>query len=83
MNVDRPNEVEPAKIADAPAPPAQRWWMAVLALAVVAGLVVLGIVPRKRAEADLAKETEAHGDPNRVGGPSPALGSTQRSSSSC
>jgi RND family efflux transporter MFP subunit len=59
MNVDRPNQVEPPKIADAPVHPAQRWWIAVLAFAVVAGVIVMGIVPRKRAEANLAKETEA------------------------
>src|SRR5271170_3573688 len=57
MNVDRPDE--PPKITDAPAPSTHRWWIAVLLFALVAGVVVLGIVPRKRAEANLAKETEA------------------------
>jgi RND family efflux transporter MFP subunit len=59
MNVDRPSQVEQPKIADAPVHPARRWWIAVLAFAVVAGVIVMGIVPRKRAEANLAKETEA------------------------
>jgi RND family efflux transporter MFP subunit len=70
MNVDRPNEVGQPRAADARVPesgassqnsahPARRWWIFVLAFAGVAGVVVLGIVPRKRAEANLAKETEA------------------------
>jgi RND family efflux transporter MFP subunit len=61
MNVDRPNEVEPLRTSasePAPARPTRRWWVVILALLVVAGVIVLGIVPRKRAEANLAKETE-------------------------
>jgi len=38
--------------------PAPRWWIAVLALLAVVAILISGIVPRKRAEARLAKETE-------------------------
>jgi RND family efflux transporter MFP subunit len=38
--------------------PARRWWIAILALLAVAAILISGIVPRKRAEARLAKETE-------------------------
>src|SRR5271170_4557042 len=61
MNVEHSSEVEPLKTSGAePEQPdsARRWWIAVLAFFIVAGVIVLGIVPRKRAEANLAKETE-------------------------
>jgi RND family efflux transporter MFP subunit len=38
--------------------PARRWWIAVLALLAVVAILISGILPRKRAEARLAKETE-------------------------
>jgi len=38
--------------------PRPRWWIAVLALLAVVAILISGIVPRKRAEARLAKETE-------------------------
>jgi len=38
--------------------PAPRWWIVVLALLAVVAILISGIVPRKRAEARLAKETE-------------------------
>ena len=37
---------------------ARTWWIVILALSAVAAIVVSGIVPRKRAEADLVKETD-------------------------
>jgi len=61
MNVERSSEIEPLKTSGsepAQADSARRWWIAVLAFFIVAGVIVLGIVPRKRAEANLAKETE-------------------------
>jgi RND family efflux transporter MFP subunit len=56
--LEKPGVVEPQKLAD----PAQgksksRWWIAVLALAIVAAIVVSGILPRIHARADLDKET--------------------------
>lgn len=38
--------------------PRSRWWIAVLAAVAVIAVVIGGIIPRKRAEADLVKETE-------------------------
>ena len=38
--------------------PASRWWIVILALLAVVAILISGIVPRKRAEARLAKETE-------------------------
>jgi|SRR5579872_3097448 len=38
--------------------PRNRWWIAVLAVVIVAAIVASVIVPRKRAEADLVKETD-------------------------
>ena len=38
--------------------PARRWWMALLAFLIVVAVIVSGIIPRKRAEANLAKETQ-------------------------
>lgn len=65
MKVEPQNEVErPVKIEE-PKPThdrpegrsARRWWIAVLALAIVAAIVVSGILPRIHARADLDKET--------------------------
>ncbi|MGA8150110.1 MAG: efflux RND transporter periplasmic adaptor subunit [Terriglobales bacterium] len=60
MNGERPNEVEQLKTSgpnSAPVQPAHQWWIAVLVFAIVAGVIVLGVVPRRRAEANLARET--------------------------
>jgi len=65
MKVEPQNEVEnPVKIEqpklthDRPeGRSARRWWIAVLALAAVAAIVVSGILPRIHARADLDKET--------------------------
>ena len=68
MKVEQSTEMEEPGIADEAevdssnsnqSRAAQRWWIAALALALVAGVFVAGVVPRKRAEANLAKETEA------------------------
>jgi len=65
MKVEPQNEVEkPVTVAepkltnDGPKRgSARRWWIAVLALAAVAAIVVSGILPRIHARADLDKET--------------------------
>lgn len=64
MKVEPDNEVEkPVTVAE-PRPasnpqgnPARRWWIAILALVIVAAIVVSGILPRIHARADLDKET--------------------------
>jgi RND family efflux transporter MFP subunit len=38
--------------------PARRWWIAILAFLIVVAVIISGIIPRKRAEANLAKETQ-------------------------
>ncbi len=66
MSVEQQNEVDKPKMEEQPRDsagsaerhPARRWWIALLAFVIVAGIVISGIVPRKRAEADLVKETE-------------------------
>jgi RND family efflux transporter MFP subunit len=70
MRVEQPDEVEPP-VLDVRKPDyrssgtnrgegrsVRRWWIAVLAFAAVVAVIVSGIVPRRRAEADLVKETE-------------------------
>ncbi len=65
MKVESQNEVEkpvtavePKLTNDGPKHgSARRWWIAVLALAAVAAIVVSGILPRIHARADLDKET--------------------------
>jgi len=65
MTVESQNEaakpaiVEHRKVAnpDPQGRPAFRWWIVLLALAVVAGLVISGILPRIHARASLDKET--------------------------
>jgi len=59
---------DPVETPERPAPrpeyrqdqnrPARRWWIAVLAFVIVVAVIVSGIIPRKRAEANLAKETQ-------------------------
>lgn len=66
MRVEPVSEVEPiteksrAELDRRPEPgkPRSRRWIAILAVAAVVAVVIGGIIPRKRAEADLAKETE-------------------------
>ena len=66
MRVEQPSELEnPRAVEQARGSggfvegrPARRWWMALLGFVIVAGIVISGIVPRKRAEANLVKETE-------------------------
>jgi RND family efflux transporter MFP subunit len=69
MRVEQPNELEqqtpelrePHRPSDAKHSkdrPASGWWIAIVAFAAVALVIVSGIVPRKRAEARLALETE-------------------------
>jgi len=57
--VERPVKIEEPKLThDRPeSRSARRWWIAVLALAIVAAVVVSGILPRIHARADLDKET--------------------------
>jgi RND family efflux transporter MFP subunit len=56
--VEKPVMVEERKAASNPqGSPARRWWIAVLALAIVAAIVISGILPRIHARADLDKET--------------------------
>lgn len=65
MKVEPQNEVEKPVVAVEPkltndrqeGRSARRWWIAVLALAIVAAIVVSGILPRIHARADLDKET--------------------------
>src|SRR5580658_4633491 len=56
---EKPAIVEHRKVAnsDPQGRPAFRWWIVLLALAVVAGLVISGILPRIHARASLDKET--------------------------
>ena len=70
MRVGQPNEVErlgvefresgshPPGASAGQNRPASRWWIAVLGLAVVVAILISGMVPRRRAEAKLAEETE-------------------------
>jgi len=57
--VEKPVKIEEPKLThDRPeGRSARRWWIAVLALAIVAAVVVSGILPRIHARADLDKET--------------------------
>jgi len=56
--VEKPVMVEERKLANHPqGNPARRWWIAVLAVVIVAAIVVSGILPRIHARADLDKET--------------------------
>ena len=56
--LEKPLMVEERKPANNPqGNPARRWWIAVLALVIVAAIVVSGILPRIHARADLDKET--------------------------
>ncbi|HWY56136.1 MAG TPA: efflux RND transporter periplasmic adaptor subunit [Terriglobales bacterium] len=64
MKVEPQNEVEKPVIVEERKPanhasgsPARRWWIVVLALAIVAAVVVSGILPRINARANLDKET--------------------------
>jgi RND family efflux transporter MFP subunit len=70
MRVEQSNELEPPGAglrrpesgtpgaSTGPGRPAPRWWIAVFALLAVVAILISGIVPRKRAEARLEKETE-------------------------
>ena len=57
--VERPVKIEEPKLThDRPeGRSARRWWIAVVALAIVAAVVISGILPRIHARADLDKET--------------------------
>jgi RND family efflux transporter MFP subunit len=64
MKVEPQNEVEKPVTVEEPKPAgnpqgnsARRWWIAVLALVIVAAIVISGILPRIHARADLDKET--------------------------
>jgi len=64
MKVEPHNEVERPVTVEEPKPvsnpqgnSSRRWWIAVLALVIVAAIVVSGILPRIHARADLDKET--------------------------
>jgi RND family efflux transporter MFP subunit len=65
MTVESQNEAEKPAIvehrevanSDPQGRPARRWWIVFLALAVVVGLVISGILPRIHARASLDKET--------------------------
>jgi RND family efflux transporter MFP subunit len=70
MRVEQPNEIEPPAMGMRPADyrpsdpnrdqgrSGRRLWVVVLAFVAVVAIIIAGIVPRKRAEADLVKETE-------------------------
>ena len=74
MTVEQQSEVDKPRMEEQPRDsadsverrPVSRWWIALLAFAMVAGIVISGIVPRKRAEADLVKETEEMAVPTVV-----------------
>ena len=74
MTVEQQSEVDKPRVEEQPRDsadsverrPVSRWWIALLAFAMVAGIVISGIVPRKRAEADLVKETEEMAVPTVV-----------------
>jgi len=56
--VEKPGMLEDRKLAaTSQGNPARRWWIAILVLAIVAAIVVSGILPRIHARADLDKET--------------------------
>jgi RND family efflux transporter MFP subunit len=56
--VDKPVRVEGRKpTSNAQGNPARRWWIALLALVIVAAVVISGILPRIHARAALDKET--------------------------
>jgi RND family efflux transporter MFP subunit len=61
MKVESHNDVEQpmlAKVDKAPTDrPAHRWWIVVLAIAIIAAIVISGILPRINARAALDKET--------------------------
>jgi RND family efflux transporter MFP subunit len=64
MKVEPQNEVEKPVVVEEQKPvsnpqgnPARRWWIAVLAVLIVAAVVISGILPRIHARADLDKET--------------------------
>jgi RND family efflux transporter MFP subunit len=65
MTVESQNQAEKPAIAehrkianpDPQGRPARRWWIVLLALAVVAGLIISGILPRIHARAALDQET--------------------------
>src|SRR5579885_1473533 len=64
MNVEetevvRPSALPPTKLAGpSQDPPKHRWWIALLAFALVAALIVFGILPRIQARSALRQETE-------------------------
>ena len=74
MTVEQQSEVDKPRVEEQPRDsadsverrPVSRWWIALFAFAIVAGIVISGIVPRKRAEADLVKETEEMAVPTVV-----------------
>ena len=56
--VEKPGMLEDRKLAaTSQGNPARRWWIVILVLAIVAAIVVSGILPRIHARADLDKET--------------------------
>jgi RND family efflux transporter MFP subunit len=64
MKVEPQNEFEKPVMLEERKPaatsqgnPARRWWIAILVLAIVAAIVVSGVLPRIHARADLDKET--------------------------
>jgi RND family efflux transporter MFP subunit len=64
MKVEPQNEVEKPVVVEEQKPvsnpqgnPARRWWIAVLAVLIVAAVVISGTLPRIHARADLDKET--------------------------
>jgi RND family efflux transporter MFP subunit len=68
MSVEQENDIErpvrtEVKVAERPS---RRWWIAVLAFAVVAGVVVSGILPRIQARNTVAKETKEMAIPTIV-----------------
>jgi len=64
MKVDQENELrkpglkEHAAVHHQPASHARHWWKFALAAAILALIILSGIIPRKRAEANLVKETD-------------------------
>ncbi|MGH9498141.1 MAG: efflux RND transporter periplasmic adaptor subunit [Terriglobales bacterium] len=57
MKVEQDNDIEVAPESSSSGRPVRHWWIAVLAFAAVAAVVISGILPRIQARSTLVKET--------------------------
>jgi RND family efflux transporter MFP subunit len=64
VQVEKPVAIHEQKLASEPGKPARHWWIAVLALVILAAVVISGILPRINARATLDKETAEMAIPN-------------------